>query len=70
MIIDDKYNLSMYVYKILRIGSLQMHLHFSGTEALDIDGNAAEHYREDEGDSAINEHHHIGVVHIVGHEGK
>ena len=47
-----------------------MHLNFSGAEALDIDGDAAEHYRQDEGDSAINKHHHVGVVHVVGDKGK
>lgn len=47
-----------------------MHLHFSGAEAFDIDGDAAEHYRQDEGDSAINKHHHVGVEHVVSDEGE
>lgn len=47
-----------------------MHLHFSGAEAFDIDGDAAEHYRQDEGDSAINKHHHVWVEHVVSDEGE
>jgi len=47
-----------------------VHLDFSGAEALDIDGDAAEHNRQDEGDSAVNKHHHVGVEHVVGDKGK
>lgn len=52
------------------IHSLQLHLHLLCTQSLDIDWHDREDYGQNEGNAAVDEKHHVGTGHRIGHEGE